>query len=92
MQKEECLMKGLISPKHCGGHTIDAAYCGFEEKEKGSLESGKLADLVVWNRDIRVIGDRMPVARLNELKPVMTIIDGKIAYQDESAGIKIDKA
>ncbi|OGF64727.1 MAG: hypothetical protein A2Y62_14855 [Candidatus Fischerbacteria bacterium RBG_13_37_8] len=60
------------------GHTIDAAYCGFEEKEKGSLEEGKLADLVVWNKDIRIIGERMPVGSLKEIEPVMTIIDGQI--------------
>jgi len=64
------------------GHTIDAAYCGFEEKEKGSLEEGKLADLVVWNKDIRTIGERMPVASLKEIKPVMTVIDGKIVYEN----------
>jgi len=74
------------------GHTIDAAYCGFEEKIKGSLEPGKLADMVVWNNDIRKIGERVPLGRLQSLKPAMTIIDGQIAHQDGSSGLKIEKA
>jgi predicted amidohydrolase YtcJ len=74
------------------GHTIDAAYCGFEEKIKGSLEPGKLADIVVWNRDIRVAGGRIPLMRIQDLKPILTIVDGTIAYKDESAGIKIETA
>jgi cytosine/adenosine deaminase-related metal-dependent hydrolase len=39
--------------------TIWAAYANFEEKEKGSLEKGKLADFVVLDKDIMTI----PVSR-----------------------------
>ncbi|MFC1889449.1 amidohydrolase family protein, partial [Thermodesulfobacteriota bacterium] len=74
------------------GHTIDAAYCGHEEGELGSLEPGKLADLVVWNRDIREVGERGPLGRVKDVKPVMTVIDGEVAFHDETAGIVIDKA
>jgi len=73
------------------GHTIDAAYCGFEENKKGSLEAGKLADLVVWNKDIRTIGERTPLSRIQKMKPVLTIIDGEIAFQDSSSGIKTER-
>jgi len=73
------------------GHTIDAAYSGFEDKVKGSIEDGKLADLVIWDKDIRLLGERTPLKKALEIKPVMTIIDGKIAYQDKTS-VKIEKA
>ncbi|OFW26975.1 MAG: hypothetical protein A3H97_08755 [Acidobacteria bacterium RIFCSPLOWO2_02_FULL_65_29] len=57
--------------------TIWAAYGGFEEKVKGSIEVGKLADLAV------LAGDPLTIApeRLAEIQTDLTIIDGKIAYQ-----------
>jgi len=57
--------------------TIWAAYGGFEEKVKGSIEVGKLADLAV------LAGDALTIApeRLAEIQTDLTIIDGKIAYQ-----------
>lgn len=57
-------------------YTIDSAYSSFEESLKGSLELGKLADLVVIDRDIFTIDE-------NEIKNItveMTVIDGNIAY------------
>jgi predicted amidohydrolase YtcJ len=58
-------------------HTIWAAESGFEEKLKGSIEVGKLADLVVVSADpLKVAPDR-----ILDLKAEMTVIDGKIAFQ-----------
>lgn len=47
-RKEEALTR----EQGLRGTTIWAAYAAFEEKEKGSLEQGKLADFVVLDRDI----------------------------------------
>jgi predicted amidohydrolase YtcJ len=62
-------------------YTANAAYAAFEEKERGSLEAGKLADLTVLAQD--------PFkARPDDLKdsPVtMTICRGKIVYQKAAA-------
>lgn len=58
-------------------YTIDAAYASFDEKIKGSLEPGKLADLVIINQDITQI---QPVEIWNT-KVMMTIIDGEILFQ-----------
>ncbi len=57
--------------------TLDAAYAAFEEKEKGSLAPGKLADLVVLSRDIIEI----PPAEILTTEVVLTILGGKTVYQ-----------
>jgi predicted amidohydrolase YtcJ len=72
------------------GHTVDAAYAGYEDAIKGSLESGKLADIVIWNDDIRILGNRVSVTKTRGIKPVMTVIDGKIAYRD-TASVRIER-
>ncbi|MCP2605335.1 amidohydrolase [Candidatus Aminicenantes bacterium AH-873-B07] len=57
--------------------TIDAAYAGFEEKIKGSIEEGKLADIVVLSKDILTI----PAKEILNTHVEMTIVGGKIVYQ-----------
>jgi len=57
--------------------TLDAAYAAFEEDIKGSLEVGKLADLVVLDKDIMSIDEE----EILNTEIVMTILDGKIIYQ-----------
>jgi predicted amidohydrolase YtcJ len=56
--------------------TIGAAYAAFEENRKGSLEAGKLADLVVLDRDIMTIDEE----QIPGTEVVMTVLDGKIIY------------
>ena len=59
-------------------HTIWAAYSGFEEDVKGSIEVGKLADLVVLSEDPLAISPD----RLSDIYPEIVIIDGEVAYQE----------
>jgi hypothetical protein len=61
--------------------TLDAAYAAFEKKIKGSLERGKLADLVVLSKDIMTI----PAPEILKTDVVMTIVGGKIVYQQDKA-------
>ncbi|MCC9295223.1 amidohydrolase [Clostridium sp. MT-14] len=56
--------------------TYNAAYASFEEKIKGSIEVGKLADMIILSRDILSI-DPMDIYNLDV---DMTMIDGKIEY------------
>jgi len=58
-------------------YTLDAAYASFEENIKGSIEVGKLADMVVLSDDILTID---PV-KIWDVKVEMTIFDGKIVYE-----------
>jgi hypothetical protein len=61
------------------GYTIDSAYSGFEEKIKGSIERGKLADLIVVSADpLTVRSDR-----IKDIRVLMTVIDGKIVWRSE---------
>ena len=57
-------------------YTIDAAYNGFDEAVKGSIEVGKLADMVVITDDYLTC----PVDRIREIEPVLTMVDGKVVY------------
>ena len=54
-----------------------AAYMQFAEKQKGSIEPGKLADLVVIDRDYLTC----PEDQIKDIQPVMTILDGKVVYE-----------
>jgi hypothetical protein len=57
--------------------TLDAAYGSFAEREKGSIEAGKLADLVVLSQDILSVPDD----RLMQTRVEMTILDGRVLYE-----------
>jgi predicted amidohydrolase YtcJ len=57
-------------------YTLGSAYAEFAEKDKGSLEPGKWADLAVLSQDIfRVPPDEMP-----KTESVLTMVGGKIVY------------
>ncbi|HEY6198611.1 MAG TPA: amidohydrolase family protein, partial [Candidatus Binatia bacterium] len=58
-------------------HTRDAAYVMFEEKEKGTLAAGKLADVTVLSENPLTV----PVERIKDIKALMTIAGGEIVYQ-----------
>lgn len=57
--------------------TIGNAYLTFEEKTKGSIEVGKLADVVVLGEDILTC----PEKNIESMKVSMTIVGGKVVYQ-----------
>ena len=60
------------------GMTRWAAYANFEDKQKGSIEIGKVADFVMLDRDIMEVTHRLiPGARV-----VATFLNGKIVYSN----------
>lgn len=57
--------------------TLDGAYAAFEEKDKGSLEPGKLADLLILDRDIMTA----PAAEIPRTQVQTTILGGRVVHQ-----------
>ena len=57
--------------------TLGAAYASFAEKQKGSIEVGKLADLVVLSQDILSVPDDA----LLQTEVLVTILDGRVLYE-----------
>ena len=56
--------------------TLSPAYAAFQEKDRGSIEVGKLADFTVLSADIM----RIPAPEILKTRVVMTIIGGEVAY------------
>jgi predicted amidohydrolase YtcJ len=61
-------------------YTLGSAYAGFQEKDRGTLTPGKLADLVVLSRDILAPAER---DRIAETKVLLTVVGGKVVYEDK---------
>lgn len=57
-------------------YTATSAYAEFAEKDKGTLEPGKLADLAVLSQDIFTI----PAQELPKTESVLTLVGGKAVY------------
>jgi predicted amidohydrolase YtcJ len=58
-------------------YTLNGAYAAFQERQKGSLSPGKLADIVILSQDITTV----PEERIRETRVVTTIVGGRVAFQ-----------
>jgi predicted amidohydrolase YtcJ len=65
-------------------YTLTAAYAEFAEKEKGSLEPGKLADLALLSQDIF----HVPPGNLPKTESVLTMVGGQIAYDAKAVSVQ----
>ena len=57
-------------------HTRSNAYLFFQEKNLGSLEVGKQADLVVLDRDYMTV----PAAEIKHIQPTLTMVGGRVVF------------
>jgi predicted amidohydrolase YtcJ len=59
------------------GYTLGAAFAGRREKTEGSLEPGKLADLILLDRDLF----KIEPSEIGKTEVLMTMVGGKIVYE-----------
>ncbi|MDA8948635.1 amidohydrolase [Flavobacteriaceae bacterium] len=77
--EEGYLSENKLSPNEAlKGMTIWGAYGNFEEKEKGSIEVGKVADFIILDRDIIRVNEK----RILKTRVVATFLDGEIVYSN----------
>ena len=58
-------------------YTTGSAYASFEEARKGTLARGKLADLVLIDRDLTVI----PPETIRDARVQMTVVGGRVVFE-----------
>src|ERR1700688_3802136 len=68
-------------------HTRNNAFFVFQEDNLGAIQPGKLADLLVLDRDYLTI----PAEQIKDIKPVITMVGGRIVY-DADAELKTSRA
>lgn len=58
-------------------YTVSPAFGAFRENELGTIEAGKLADLIVLDRNLF----QVPVEEIKQTKVILTMVDGKVVYE-----------
>jgi predicted amidohydrolase YtcJ len=61
------------------GYTLNAAFAGHREKTEGSLEPGKLADLIVVSQNVFQVDPH----ELGKTKVTLTIVGGRVVYKSD---------
>jgi hypothetical protein len=78
------LGQALTAEQALRAHTINAARAAFEDGEKGSIERGKLADLVILSADPLTV----PAEEIVVIETLMTMIGGRVEHcSDPARGI-----
>jgi predicted amidohydrolase YtcJ len=67
----------IALPEAIAGYTIRGAYLDFTEKETGSIEQGKAADLIVLDRNLFEI----PPSEIHRAKVLWTLLEGREVYR-----------
>lgn len=67
-------------PRMLALYTINAAYASRSESQVGSVEVGKLADLIILDRNLFAV----PVTEIHKAKVLLTLLEGKAVWQDSS--------
>lgn len=70
----------ITLPQAIKGYTLDGAYAARRDKTEGSIETGKLADMIVISQDLF----KVAANQVGSTKAMLTMVGGKIVYQDPS--------
>ncbi len=77
----------ILDPRECmsladmvASFTINGAYANFLERETGSIEPGKMADLVILEKNLF----KIPETEIADAKVLMTMFEGRTVYRDAS--------
>ena len=66
-------------------YTTNGAFLSFEEKMRGTIETGKAADLIVLDRNLF----KIPAQKIHEAKVVLTLLEGKVVYSDSGSSLPL---
>jgi predicted amidohydrolase YtcJ len=69
--------EGITREQAVIAYTLTSAYAEFQEREKGTIEPGKLADIAVLSQDIFTV----PTEELPKTISVLTLVGGKVVYK-----------
>jgi predicted amidohydrolase YtcJ len=76
------IIRGTISREDALiAHTRKNAFFVFQEDNLGAIQPGKLADLLVLDRDYLTV----PAEQIKDIKPLMTMVGGRIVYDAAAA-------
>jgi predicted amidohydrolase YtcJ len=70
----------ITLPQAIKGYTLDGAYAARRDKTEGSIEAGKLADMIVISQDLFKVAPN----RVGNTNVMLTMVGGKIVYRDPS--------
>ncbi len=70
-------------PRMLAAYTINAAYGTRAERETGSLETGKLADLIVLDRNLFEVKPW----EIHNVKVLLTLLEGRVVWRDSTFAI-----
>ena len=73
LRKESVKLKSILK-----AYTINGAFSLFREDEIGSIKKGKIADVILLDKDLF----KIPSHEIHQTKVIMTIFNGKIVYID----------
>lgn len=68
----------ITLPQVIEAYTLGAAYAGHREKTEGSLQPGKVADLIILSQDLF----KVPANQTNKTQVLVTMVGGKVVYQN----------